>query len=302
MRRVVFAILPLLLLAGCGGGGDESGGTSFQQQFRDAKSTSDPQSRAVRLVQLAYQQHNAGTVEGVRESLAAAGEAARQIEGADAKAETLATVAYAAGAVGWLSEASELVKDVRGAIEDVENQEVAAAATAKMAAVYGVHLDNARAAEVYIAQAEEIAGNIEDPESRARALVAIAGRRFELKQPEEAARLTEEASDLARSLEDPRRRADLLAEVADRYHKIGRSEQALSTFDEATAAAESIPDNYVSQSYALLNIASKLHAAGYKEQARAALAKTEQAADQILDQGQKGPFMTKLHQLRDRIL
>lgn len=300
MRDSALTLVVLSLLAGCTG--DEPGGLTLRQQYEQAKKTADPRSRAIRLIQIAYEQDKAGDVQGVHESLAAAAEAAREISDAAEKAETLASVAYAAGVVGWITEASQLVKELRSAIEPVEDKKIAAAATAKMAAVYGAHLENGGAADLYIRQAEEIAGQIEEPESRASALLSIAGRRFELEQPEEAVRVTDAALEAAQSIENLRRRADTLAEVAVRYHKIGQAEESLATFDEAIAAAESISENYVSQSYALLNVAEKLHAAGHKQQALAVLDKTEKAADQILDQGQKGPFMTKFHQLRNRLL
>jgi tetratricopeptide (TPR) repeat protein len=133
------------------------------------------------------------------------------------------------------------LKETRGAIQQAPNQEIAAAALAKLSVVYGKHLQNAAAGQTYMSQAEELAGQIESPEGQAKTLLAIAGRYQEMEQADEATRVADAALELARGVEDPRRRSETLAEAAVRLHKLGRSEEALSLFDESEAAAESSP-------------------------------------------------------------
>ncbi len=298
MRRL---ILLAVAIAGCSGG-EEPGKPNLTQQYQQTLNVSDARSRAIRLIQIAYAQDKGGDVQGAQDSLSAAAAAARAIENKAEKAETLASVAYADGTIGWIVEASKLVKELRSSIAEVENKEVAAATTAKMAVVYGKHLNNAAAADSYIKQAEALAGEVESPEGRAAALLAVAGRYHELDQTDEGRRVAAAAWELARTVEDLRARADALAEVGARLHRLGRQDQALAAFDEAVTAADSIAENYLSQSYALLNIVAKLAAAGQKQQALVVLDKSEKASEKIQDQGLKGPLMTKLHQQRSRLM
>ncbi len=301
MRFFSFAVLLLLGVVGCGGGGD-AGGTSLQQQYQQALKATDARSRAIRLIQIAYKQNSAGDLQGAQASVGAAAEAAREITDVNEKAETLASVAYAAGTVGWMTEASKLVKETRGAIEKADNQETAAAATAKMAVVYGKFLDNATAGETYMKQAEETAGKIEAPDQRASALLSIAGRYHEAGRTDEAQRVADAASELVRALEDPRRRADLLGEAAERYHKIGQTDQAVALLEEAETTIQAIEGNLVSQSYALLNLAEKWHAVGQKNRAAQSLQKAEDTAYKIAEQGEKDPVLQRLNKQRDKLL
>lgn len=301
MRPLSLAALFLAGLVGCGGGND-SGGVSLQQQYQQALKTTDARSRAIRLIQIAYKQQNAGDLQGAQTSVGAAANAAREIANANEKAETLASVAYAAGAVGWITEASSLAKETRGAIEKADDPTIAASATAKMAVVYGKFLDNATAAETYLKQAEEVAGKIETPDQRATALLAVAGRRHEVAHTDEAQRVADAALEAIRTLEDPRRRADLLGEAAEQYHKIGQTDQAITLLDEAEAAVDAIEKNLVSQSYALLNLAERCHAVGQKDRAARTFKKAEDTAYKIAEQGEKDPVLQRLNKQRDKLL
>jgi tetratricopeptide (TPR) repeat protein len=299
MHRAAFAVLILLLLPGCGAndGGSDS---SLGQQHEQALQTNDARSRAIRLIQIAYKRNEAGDVQGAQQSISAAAEAARTIANQDEKAEMLTSVAYAAGTIAWTTEANKLVKEVRGAIEQAPNSEIAATSLAKLSVVYGKHLGNATAAETYLKQAEEIAGEVESPEGRAAALLAIAGRYNELERSDEAQRIAGAALDLARSIEDPRRRSETLAEAGVRLNKMADAEAATSIFDEAESAADAISDN-VSRAYALLKLADRLHAAGQASRSAAILQKAEDVAFQVQDQGQKDPLLVQLNKQRNKL-
>jgi tetratricopeptide (TPR) repeat protein len=301
VRRIVIALSVLVTFSGCGGGGD-GGGSSLQQQHQQALNMNDARSRAIRLIQIAYKRNDAGDVQGAHDSLSAAADAARAIENLGEKAETLTSVAYAAGTIGWTTEANKLVKEARGAIEAVPNQEIAAAALAKLSVVYARHLGNATAGETYMKQAEEIARKIESPDSQALALLAIAGRYQEMEKADEAQRVADAALELARGIEDPRRRSETLAEAALRLHKLGRQEEAMTVFDEAETAADAITENHVSHAYALLTLADKLQSAGQNARAAEILKKAEDVAFQVQDQGQKEPLLTQLNKQRNKLL
>ena len=79
-----------------------------------------------------------------QDSVAAAADAARAVEDKAEQVETLAAATYAAGSIGWRTEAGKMVKELRKAVETLEDKSVASAALAKMAVVYGKHLERDR--------------------------------------------------------------------------------------------------------------------------------------------------------------
>jgi tetratricopeptide (TPR) repeat protein len=293
-------MLFLSAIIGCSGGG-HAGGISLEQQHQRALQMGDARSRAIRLIQIAYQRDELGDMPGAHESLSSAVEAARAIDHADEKAETLASAAYAAGVIRWITEANSLAKETRAAIEQAESKQVAAAAAAKLAVVYGKHLDNATAADAQMQQAEAIADQIESPEERAAALLAIAGCYHELGKTDEARQSADEATELGRGISDARRRAETLAAAGLRYQKIGQSEASLAAFDEAEAAADAVADSKVRRAYALLAVADKLQAAGQAARAAQVLEKVEDLAFALTDQGEKEPLLAQLNRQRSKL-
>jgi tetratricopeptide (TPR) repeat protein len=260
----------------------------------------DARSRAIRLIQIAYRRNELGDSSGAHESLTAAAQAARAIEDPNEKAETLASAAYAAGEIRWFTEARDLLKETLGAIEQAESKQVAAAATAKVAAVYGKHLDQAAAAERYMQQAQSIAEQMETPQEHAAALLAIAGRCHEIGKTDEARQFTDAAVELAGNIDDPRRRVEALAAAGLRYQKIGLSEPSRSAFNEAEAAADAIAANQARRAYALLAVADNLQAAGQQDRAAGVLQKVENLAFAMQDPGEKEALLTQLGRQRSK--
>jgi tetratricopeptide (TPR) repeat protein len=280
-----------LAVAGCGGDRG-TGEPTLQEQYERALGVANPETRAKRLVSVAFKQERAGDSAGAEQSLRQAAESCGKIEDLRGRTRALNSLAYAQGKLGLLSEAKSSLKQVRKAAQQLEDPESKVAALSSMAVTYGRFLGNPTAADVYLREAEAVATATSEPVPKTRGLMEVAYRNHQLDRKENAAGLAAQALEQARAIPMPRQRSDAIACVASRMSmmKMAESQQL---FGEALESARAI-DSDVSRAHALADIGIRLARAGQTQQAREILKEAESAADQIKDQGLQREILNKI--------
>ncbi|MGH8771011.1 MAG: TIR domain-containing protein, partial [Burkholderiales bacterium] len=132
----------------------------------------------------------------------------------------------------------------------------------------------------------EVAGRLDSPVARSRALSEAAAALNKSGKPELAQQATErarqeaEAGAAAISIDDPVRQSNELAAAAEAFVKAGRSDRAQQLGKQAEDAAEKISDPYV-RSAALARIAAMFSTNGQLQQANRAATRAAEAAEEI---------------------
>ena len=114
--------------------------------------------------------------------------------------------------------------------------------------------------------AEDVAGRIEDPEERARALAGVAGALARAGDAEGARRVAEGAVSTAERIRRPERRARALAEAAGALARAGDTERARRVAEDAVNTAERVEDPWA-RAEALSGVAGALARAGDTDEA-----------------------------------
>ena len=114
--------------------------------------------------------------------------------------------------------------------------------------------------------AEDVAGRIEDPEERARALAGVAGALARAGDAEGARRVAEGAVSTAERIKWPERRARALAEAAGALARAGDTERARRVAEDAVNTAERVEDPWA-RAEALSGVAGALARAGDTDEA-----------------------------------
>lgn len=280
MRQVANWVLAAVLLASVGCGGGESKGPSLDAQVKQAMSNPAPEARVVALIRVAARQREAGDFAGAERSLGAAAEAAKTVEAPATRVETICSVIAAQDKAGSTSGAKDLLKAASRAVDEVTDPAQKAEAHGKMAVAYGVTLKDLDIAGIYLKNAEEEAAKVEKPAEKAMVWLQLAAAHSQLDDSDAATRLIEQGLQTAREIPDPRKRCDALAVAGATLSKLQRGDEAKAAFAEAQDEAAKIAEP-INQSYAYLEIARQMAAAGMKSSAAEMLAKSRAAADKV---------------------
>ncbi len=296
--RISFiALLVGSLTWGCSDGKKKSAGPSLDALYRKAMAEPDLAARAVQLLSVADKQTQAGDVLGRDQSLAAAADAAKNVDNAQERALVLNRVAECCGRAGQTTEARGLLREVSQTADQIDDLEIRVTALARMACTYGKYLNSQEIAAGYLKNNAELASGITDPAGRINAWLEIAVAWHGFDQPAQARAQFEQAVEAARAIEDPRARADAVASTAMTANKLGDRDQAAAIFDEAEKRAGEIPDP-LSRAYALLELSAKLKASGRTAQSQRAIKLAEAAADKVSDSSLRQPLLETIDRAR----
>ena len=128
--------------------------------------------------------------------------------------------------------------------------------------------------------AEDVAGRIEDPEERARALAGVAGAFARAGDTERARWAAEGAVSTAERIRRPEERARALAEAAGALARAGDAEGARRVAENAVSTAERVEDPWA-RAEALAGVAGALARAGDAEGARRVAENAVNTAERI---------------------
>ena len=302
MRNTVCAlgaILCLLPMAGCGGGGGAEGPT-LSEQYKQALTLVNPESRATQLVNVALKQETAGDAIGAETSVTAAFEACAEIEDPIGRAGAFNRVAAAQGKLYLPGEAKDSLREVRDLAAEIESSEQKAILYAAMAVTYGKHLRDDDNAERYMKKAQTAVEEMDDPTGKLNAMLSVARSCAELELTGRADAAVQSALELAKSQEDARARANAITSIATALAEMNQAAKATATFDEAVEAAGAI-DDPLSKAHALTDIAGFMIDAGSKGKAQATLMAANATADKIEDASLKAEVREKINQRQGRL-
>jgi len=263
-------------------------------------------------------------------------QAALRITNHDERARQLLQVASAQHKAKDAAGAKRSVTDATAAAKQVADP-IGRSSVYTLLASTQAWLGNRYEAKQALRTAREAVGQIEETESKARALAAVAEvQGYRLKNAGEAADLLRDAEKLVADLEDASGKASVLSLVAKTYARIDKASEADRTFDAALEAAGSIEDplrrsdaltdaaaaqidaqrtdaaidtltqaaesarqieNPFGQALKLADIAEQLSKAGRAADAHRLLDEADKVTDGISDVGLKGQAMDRVRSL-----
>lgn len=265
------------LLAGCGGGGGSDGPT-LTQQYQAAMAIGNPDSRVLRLIEVAKAQDAAGDASGAEQSLKDAFKAAGEItDDLYGQASAYGDIAAMQGHCGLRGSAKNTVQLSRDLQEKIENPKHRVAVLCKISLTYGRYLENSTAAEVYMGQAKGLVSGLEDPRDKVEGLMDLAQTCQDMEMPEQADAMVDAAIEAANGIQRPRDRCDMVTQVASRLIAMNQQEKAVARFEEAIAATESI-ETPESRAFALAEIGLAMGQSGMYDRAYALFDKASDLA------------------------
>ncbi|ADB16587.1 hypothetical protein Psta_1913 [Pirellula staleyi DSM 6068] len=296
MTLVLATVGGSISLTGCGGGG--SGEASLNDQYTAALKISDAGVKSRKLAQLAPKQKEAGDIMGADASIASASEAARSIADPVSKANTLVTVAAAAGKLEMSSDKiKELLKEAAATSKEIPDADARIPVLAEVATNTKLYLKNVDAAAEYLRNAEEAAESLPAPLTRAVADAKIGASYCKIERSDDANRVFEASLAKVRGSADQREKSDCLCELAAGMAIAGMSELAAGVFSEAEQAASAI-ESAESKAYAYLRLAQKTKTAKLTAESGKHLAQAEKLAEQVKDSSVRTPLTEAIEALK----
>ena len=274
-----FAVL-LLPITGCGGGSSEPTGPSYQQQFLDAQKITNAEARARRMFQLALNQYKGKDDAGGKETLKAAARACAEVKEPLPRSALYAEFANIQAQIGNKLEAGQALKTAQESAVKIESIESRILTLSDIATVQGKQLGFKNDASDTLDTAETLLAELDDPQGRAFAQVAIVKACAAADLKKQANRVLVTGLTEAKAQADPGIQASVLTELSGAQAAIGDKAGAVETLETALKSTDGIERKY-KQVYSLVDIAKAFVKAGDKAQATKVLAQAETLADQV---------------------
>jgi tetratricopeptide (TPR) repeat protein len=289
------------LLVGCGGGGGNEGPT-LTQQYQAAMAVANPDSRVIRLIEVAKAQDAAGDASGAERSLKDAVEAAGEITNDTfGQASAFGDIAEMQGQCGLRGSAKKSVQMARDLQEEIETPKNRVAVLCKISLTYGRYLDNPKAAEAYMNKAKGLVNELEDPVDKVDGLMDLAQTCQEMEMPEQADVMVDAAIAAANAIQRPRDRCDTITQVASRLIAMNQKEKAVARFEEAITATEVI-ETPESQAFALAEIGYAMGKAGMYDRAYALFDKASEVSyKKVTDAGLQAEILERIDRYRGEL-
>jgi tetratricopeptide (TPR) repeat protein len=257
---VACAVALLLVVGGCGKGGNKPAGKSLIDQFNDAKKIADPQDRAEKLISIAKKQIEAKDSRSAETSLK---EASRAIEAYQGTAEVQAKLYLALGAAYQRADSKkEAAAALDAAAQAIPRIESVATQTDNLAALAGQRaaIGEEDAARENLKEAEKLLAKVEMPLDKIDIMAAIMRAYATLKSQAELDRLLAAGQKLAD--DHPNDRVRILLKVSTTQHAIGQTDAAKATLDKAITLARGVMGNPLLQGNLLYEAAEVANTTG----------------------------------------
>ncbi|MDE0734482.1 MAG: hypothetical protein OSB47_01585 [Pirellulaceae bacterium] len=283
-----------LLLVSCGKSDDKQD-SSIQGQLKQAMKIQSLRKRSKTLVEIADRQFEQDDVLGGKATIGLAVDTALEIKGAYERGAVLNSTAYAYGKHQLVDKASDVLKQVSRAVEEVAEADLSAALIGKMAEIEIRFLDHVNTGNDLFKEAATAAENAEKPEEKVIAKLNLAFHLDRLKRVEPRDDLVDQAFEVLEQIPDDRQRTDVTGDMASRLVQMQCLEQSKRAFELAETYAATIAEP-LSQGYALCEISDRLRRAEQSAGAERVLAKARQVAEKVTDQGLRKELINRLAQ------
>ena len=283
-----------LLLVSCGKSDDKQD-SSIQGQLKQAMKIQSLRKRSKTLVEIADRQFEQDDVLGGKATIGLAVDTALEIKGAYERGAVLNSTAYAYGKHQLVDKASDVLKQVSRAVEEVAEADLSAALIGKMAEIEIRFLDHVNTGNDLFKEAATAAENAEKPEEKVIAKLNLAFHLDRLKRVEPRDDLVDQAFEVLEQIPDDRQRTDVTGDMASRLVQMQCLEQSKRAFELAETYAATIA-LALSQGYALCEISDRLRRAKQSAGAERVLAKARQVAEKVTDQGLRKELINRLAQ------
>jgi tetratricopeptide (TPR) repeat protein len=255
---LLWSIVQIIAVAGCGGG--EGGGKtrSLSNQFDDARKIVDPAERSESLLKVANGYLAAADSLGARNSLMLASEAADEISIKKKPAERAFT--YIQLSAGWfqarqLEECEDCYKDAAKAIRKIELPVDKVDALIQLG-LLKIQVDKKSDAKKHFKQALEETDTISDPLEQVRLLGMLAAGYTKLGDREAAKQTMGSAMRLAQAETNAGKKARLLARIGlEQVRVLEDKNVGLATIEQSRKLAGSIKNNPNRRANILIDIA-----------------------------------------------
>jgi hypothetical protein len=239
--RCLFIAVALLTIAGCGSkdsGGDAQ--LADAQQADGAPLTANI--RADRLILQAHEQFKSGDAAAAQSSLDEATTLADSVKDAVTRAALFVRIAEAHAGFGNKNAAADALDRARSSGNKIAVPEDKVAHLCQIAAAQGKALKQTSKSAETLKDAKGYLAYIEAPDTKAMAMAAVARAYANIDKPTDGQRSVAQALEVARNIDDPLGRSQVLAVIAGSQAAVQQPDQAVTTFDKAIDAAEKIGD------------------------------------------------------------
>ena len=283
-----------LALVSCGKP-DNKQDSSIQGQLKQAMKIQSLRKRSKTLVEIADRQFAQDDVLGGTATIGLAVDSALGIKGAYERGAVLNSTAYAYGKHELVDKASDVLKQVSKALEEVTEVDLSVALIGKMAEIEIRFLDHVNTGNDLFEEGATTAENAEKPEEKVIAKLNLAFHLDRLKRVEPRDELIDQAFEALEQIPGDRQRTDVAGDMASRLVQMQCLERAKRAFELAETYAATIAEP-LSQGYALCEIRDRLRRAKQSAGADRVLAKARLVAEKVMDQGLRNELLNRLAQ------